>query len=129
MADKKKTEGQKYQDSREREVAQEYPDKSNVKKVDPALLEKAKLLLKGLGEAESSQVLGALIQEAQEKRKVRIAHKKKWADAYVHGRTFLVELNSDVRDEKFSAEEALQKWQEDTIKTVKEALALAAAQK
>lgn len=121
---KKKTEGQKYQDSREREIAQEYPDKSTAKKADPVLINKAKELLKGLSASESSQVLGALIQEAQEKRKASIQHKKKWADAYVHGRTYLVELNQSVRDEELTAEQALVKWQEDTLKTVKEALVL-----
>lgn len=120
--EKKKTEGTKYQDSRDREVAQEYPDKSKEKKIDQVLVNKAKELLKGLTASESNQVLGALIQEAQEKKKAGIAHKRKWADAYTHGRVYLVELNGDVRDEKITAEEALAKWKIDTDKTVADAL-------
>jgi hypothetical protein len=119
-----KTEAQKIKESSDREIAQEYPDKSKTPAVDAAVLAKAKELLKGMTEAQKSAVVASMTIEVQEARKQRIETKKKWYDVYLKARTLAVDYNNEFKEERLTAEAAIKQYVAEVTKFANEQLEL-----
>lgn len=106
--EKKKTEGEKYQEEAKQEIEQDFsPD------IDEAKIEALSKQFEGLNELEKQKLLAVTTNKFQEARKFRVESQKIWYDkVYIVSRNLARDLQADVRGNKTTPMEAFNKYKE-----------------